>query len=170
MSTDILTQLQTTYTQLLTQFYSTLSYLSQRHPLIAPEPIPGEAFTSRSIAPAEPGPEDADPSRAIFPLRSDSPEIFEAAQKELAEDLVLKTKQIQQLIVQLPGLGKDENEQARDIQKLVEKVEEMEKARRMKRQEMKDLARRLEAVIEGMNTSVDTPHNSTNIESLAKVG
>lgn len=154
MSTDILTQLQTTYTQLLTQFFSTLSYLSQRHPLVAPDAVPGEPFTNKSIAPAEPGPEDTDPARNPFPLRPDSPRSFESSQKELAEDLVLKAQQIQHLVSRLPGLGKDEEEQAEDIRNLTVEVEEMEKIRQEKRREMRQLVKRLEAVVGGMNTSI----------------
>lgn len=179
MSTDILTQLQTTYTQLLTQFYSTISYLSQRHPTIAPDPVPGQPYTNpptevstgpngeriTRITAIEPGPEDTDPQRTPFPLRPDSPEVFEDAKRELAEDLILKAQQIQYLIERLPGLGKGEEEQKEDIRRLVDECEEMEKVRRVKRKEMRLLVERLDAVVGGMAKSVPTVKVNGNANS-----
>ncbi|KIW14689.1 hypothetical protein PV08_07473 [Exophiala spinifera] len=172
MSTDILTQLQTTYDQLLTQFFSTVSYLSQRHPLVAPEPDPsdpytnppaqiqqtpnpdgGAAQTSSSGGGLLPGPEDTD--RSVYPLRPAAPNVFASAQRELAEDLVTKAQQIEFLISRLPGIGRGEEEQAREIQQLVEKVRQMEVRRKEKRKEMRECVRRLDSVVLGMAQSVD---------------
>ena len=178
MSNDILTQLQTCYDQLLTQFFSTISYLSQRHPLVAPEPDPSDPFTnppsaaavtaSQTPNPADPsqqntlaglaGPEDTD--RAPYPLRPVAPATFENAQKELAEDLVLKGQQIELLISRLPGIGRGEEQQAEEIKVLVEKVREMEARRKEKRREMRQVVKRLEGVVIGMAESVD--HGTTN--------
>lgn len=177
MSNDILTQLQTCYDQLLTQFFSTISYLSQRHPLVAPEPDPNDPFTnppsaaaigSQTPGPADaaqsqsvvaginPGPEDTD--RAPYPLRPVAPQTFENAQRELAEDLVLKGQQIELLISRLPGIGRGEEQQAEEIKVLVEKVKEMEKRRKEKRKEMREYVKRLESVVMGMAESVDYGH------------
>ena len=46
---DPLTALQTSYDQLLTQLYSTLSYLSQRHSVIPPTPDPNEPYTRHPL-------------------------------------------------------------------------------------------------------------------------
>lgn len=164
MSSDVLTQLQTCYDQLLTQFFSTVSYLSLRHPLIAPDPIPGEPYTQvpKDDKPPERsstrhrytnmavGPEDT--AAGFQPL---PPETFEHAQEELAEDLILKGQQIEQLIRSLPGLGRGEEQQAREIQELVVKVREMEKLRKQKRKELRAAVRQLDDVILGMATSIN---------------
>jgi mediator of RNA polymerase II transcription subunit 21 len=181
MSNDILTQLQTCYDQLLTQFFSTISYLSQRHPLVAPEPDPSDPFTnppssaalaaSQTPNPADPsqqaasgamaGPEDTD--RAPYPLHPVSQQTFENAQRELAEDLVLKGQQIELLISRLPGIGRGEEEQAEEIKVLVDKVREMETRRKEKRREMRQFVRRLEGVVMGMAESVNYGNtNGTN--------
>ena len=161
MTTDILTQLQTEYQQLLTQFFSSFSYLNQRHDLVAPQEIPGLKFTSHNVAPAAAGKEDTELPTSLrdyvqFPLQ---PEVdnktFEEAQKELAEDLVFKTRQIQQLIARLPGIDQNEQHQTEEIQMLAGQVEDMERARRAKRKEMRKFVEKLDAVINGNNTSLD---------------
>jgi mediator of RNA polymerase II transcription subunit 21 len=162
MSSDVLTQLQTCYDQLLTQFFSTVSYLTFRHPLVAPTPDPSDPFTNPPPSTADgthttqPGAEDTDtPSRVPYALKSVDQKTFEAAQNELAEDLVLKGQQIEDLIRRLPGLGRGEDEQAEEIKLLVERVREMERRRKAKRKEMRVLVRRLEDVVMGMATSID---------------
>jgi len=171
MASDILTQLQTCYDQLLTQFFSTISYLSQRHPLVAPDPVLGDPYTqppgtvvhstqdsvgthpSTQPAPIAPGAEDTE--RAPYPLRPVSPHTFAIAQHELADDLVQKGQQIETLISKLPGIGRGEDQQAEEIQQLVERVKQMEQVRREKRSEMRTYVRRLEQVLTGMATSID---------------
>ncbi|RMD44168.1 hypothetical protein DV735_g993, partial [Chaetothyriales sp. CBS 134920] len=156
MASDILTQLQTCYDQLLTQFFATVSYLSQRHPLIAPQPIAGLRATlpATDEHSSQPGRED---KIEPFTLRPVSPDQFNQKQRELAEDLVRKAQQIESLIQKLPGLGKDEEQQADDIRKLAEQVREMEVLRRQKRQEMADCVSQLDHVILGMAKSIDVP-------------
>lgn len=153
MSTDVLTQLQIEYNQLLTQYFSTYSYLAQRHPLLAPQEIPDLKFTSQKIAPTGPGSEDTE--KIPYPLQPQDQKTFDDAQQELAEDLVLKTQQIQSLIARLPGIDQDEQQQAEDIRKLAVQVEDVEKERRAKRKEMRQLVKRLDAVIGGMSRSID---------------
>ena len=162
MASDILTQLQTCYDQLLTQFFSTVSYLSQRHPLVAPNTIPGDHLTlpPKDENTTRPGNEDL---AGPYPLRPVLPDHFERAQKELAEDLVRKGQQIEYLIERLPGLGKGEVQQAEDIRQLVEQVKEMEAVRKEKRREMRECVRQLDDVVMGMATSIDVPTvNGTN--------
>ncbi|KAJ9605372.1 Mediator of RNA polymerase II transcription subunit 21 [Cladophialophora chaetospira] len=179
MSSDILTQLQTCYDQLLTQFFSTISYLSQRHPLVAPDPDPSDPFTNPPTLTAtgaqtpnaadslgtgiNPGPEDTD--RAPYPLRPVTTQTFETAQQDLAEDLVLKGQQIELLIARLPGIGRGEEQQAEEIKVLVEKVREMEARRKEKRKEMRRYVKRLENVVLGMAESVDYG-NRNGVESV----
>ncbi|KIV98005.1 hypothetical protein PV10_01699 [Exophiala mesophila] len=167
MSNDILTQLQTCYDQLLTQLFSTLSYLSQRHPLIHPIPDPNDPYTNpptqdghdntNTIAP---GLEDTD--RAPYPLRPVAPSTFENAQQELAEDLVLKTQQIELLIARLPGIGLGENQQREEIEKLSVKVREMEERRKAKRKEMREYVKKLDDVVLGMAKSIEYSPKEAN--------
>jgi len=161
--TDILTQLQTCYTQLLNQFFCTLSYLSQRHPTIAPNPTPGDPYTNHPVSPttSQPspyalsaGPEDTDPSRTAYPLRSDSPTTFAQSESELAEDLVLKAQQIEDLIARLPGIGKTQTEQAEEIEELAARLREVEERRKEKRKEVREVVKRLDDVVLGMRTSI----------------
>ncbi|KAJ9660099.1 Mediator of RNA polymerase II transcription subunit 21 [Neophaeococcomyces mojaviensis] len=158
MSSDVLTQLQITYNQLMVQFFSTFSYLHQRHPLEAPLPIPGQPFTGTHLAPSTVGEEDT--TNNVYPLQPQDRKVFEEAQRELAEDLVLKAQQIQQLLARLPGVDQDDEQQAEDIQKLISQVDDMEKERKAKRREMRQLVRKLETVIGGVSRSVD--YNKVN--------
>lgn len=153
MSTDKLTQLQAEFNQLLIQFFSVYSYNAQRHPLEPPAAIPGLAFTA--LKQTEPGPEDTDPTKTAYPLQPVDQKTFDEAQEELAEDLVLKTQQIQRLIADLPGIDQDQSQQAEVIRKLVGEVEDMDKATRAKRREMRQLVKRLDALLGGMSTSID---------------
>ncbi|KAL2056334.1 hypothetical protein ABVK25_003357 [Lepraria finkii] len=50
--------------------------------------------------------------------RPDTPTTFAAAQKELAHDLILKTRQIEYLIGMLPGIGEGQESQEERIRKL----------------------------------------------------
>lgn len=158
MPTDVLSLLQAEVDQLMIQQFSTYSYLSQRHPLQPPRAIPGLRFTSEKIALAAPPhgkPGDEDTERAPYPLKPQDARAFDEAQNELAEDLISKAQQIQQLIAKLPGIDQDESQQAEDIEKLVAEVELMEQARRKKRREMHRLVKRLDAVVGGMGSSID---------------
>jgi mediator of RNA polymerase II transcription subunit 21 len=139
--------------QLATQLYSTTSYLSQRHPLLAPSPVPNDPYTLPPQAGTlNPGPEDTDPSnpRALHP---DPPGAFAAAQRELARDLIIKAGQIQYLVENLPGIGTREEEQEARIRALEAELREMEKQRKEKRREMRALVGRLEDVVMGVAES-----------------
>jgi len=158
MPTDVVSLLQTEVDKLMIQHFSTYSYLSQRHPLQPPRETPGLRFTSQKIdlaAPPKGQPGEEDTTKAPYPLQPQDPQAFEEAQNELAEDLILKAQQIQQLIAKLPGIDQDETQQAEDIKKLIADVDEMEKMRRAKRREMHQLVKRLDAVVGGMSRSIN---------------
>ena len=59
-------------------------------------------------------------------LRPDPPHTFEAALKELAQDLVIKEQQIEYLIEVLPGIGRGEEDQDKKIRELEERLREVE--------------------------------------------
>jgi hypothetical protein len=171
MSSDILTQLQTCYDQLLIQFFSTLSYHHRRHPLIAPDPTPGDPYSEpargslfeegqsarhRYVKP-QLGPEDTDPQ--TMDLQPQPPVVFDQAQQDLAEDLVRKTQQIEYLIRRLPGINSDEKDQYEEIEQLAEQVTQMEVRRRAKRKEMRECLKQLDDVVMGMARSVDSSNS-----------
>jgi len=153
----------------LIQFFSTISYHHRRHPLIAPDEIPGDAY---SIPPKDAkladghsgrhkyvtyklGPEDSDPDN--MDLQPKSPNEFDQAQQDLAEDLVRKGQQIEYLIRRLPGIGTGEQEQNEEIQRLAEEVRNVERQRREKRKEMRECLKQLDNVVMGMSRSVNVP-------------
>jgi Subunit 21 of Mediator complex len=150
--TDILTQLHTTYDQLLTQIFSTLSYLTLRHPTHPPQPDPHDPYTTSTAEQIAPGPEDT--TSHLYPLRPDSEAAFALAQEELAEDLVQKGAQIEDLIRRLPGRARGEEVQEERIRELVGRVKEVEGVRRAKRREVRALVARLDAVVLGMSSSI----------------
>ena len=173
MSTDILTQLQTCYNQLLVQFFSTVSYNVRRHPLIAPDPVTGDPYTNTThddsvskdrhrYVSYKLGPEDTDPS---VDLRPQDPDVFDQAQQELAEDLIMKAQQIEYLIKRLPGLGQGEEEQNADIQRLVGEVQDMEIQRKAKRKEMRKCLEQLDHVVMGMAQSVESARQDSPEQS-----
>ncbi len=82
------------------------------------------------------------------------PTDFDHAQKDLADDLVRKGQQIEYLIRNLPGLGRGEEQQAKEIQELVVKVAEMESVRKQTRREMRECVRQLDDLVLGMSTSI----------------
>ena len=139
-----------TSAQLATQMYSTICYLSQRHPLAAPDPVPGDPYTlppaSRTL---RPGPEDTEPSSPRA-LRPDSPTSFAASQRELAQDLVIKAAQIEELISVMPGINTKEEEQEAKIQELAGQLREMEGLKKARRREMKQLVEKLDHVVMGI--------------------
>lgn len=62
--------------------------------------------------------ESPDPSSLPPEQRPDTPTTFAAAQKELAHDLILKTRQIEYLIGILPGIGEGQESQEERIRRL----------------------------------------------------
>ncbi|KAI4162494.1 MAG: hypothetical protein LQ342_003909 [Letrouitia transgressa] len=113
---DRLTQLQDCLDQLLTQFYASLRYLSSHHDSspLDPQSNNQPPYPASDTAPTQ---------------RVDSPADFKAAQKELAQDLVTKTKQIEYLIRVLPGLESSEQQQEERIGRLEMELREAEAER-----------------------------------------
>lgn len=102
--------------QLLTQFYASLRYLSSHHDSspLDPQSNNQPPYPASDTAPTQ---------------RVDSPADFKAAQKELAQDLVTKTKQIEYLIRVLPGLESSEQQQEERIGRLEMELREAEAER-----------------------------------------
>ena len=177
MSSDILTQLQTCYDQLLIQFFSTVSYHHRRHPLIAPEPTPGDEYSKppkdavlldghsgrHRYVNYKLGAEDSDPQS--MDLQPQPPNVFDQAQDTLAEDLIVKAQQIEDLIRRLPGIRSDEKSQYEEIERLAEQVRQMEVRRKEKRKEMRECLQQLDDVVMGMAKSIKVPNGERDSSS-----
>lgn len=157
-STDLPTQINTAIFQLGLQIFSSFSYNSQRHPLVAPDEIPGLKYTSHKAAQLRPDKEDTLPERNPYPLQPAEKDEFEESQRELSEDLITKAKQIQELIARLPTIERGEEEEMEEIRNLSEQVRQMKREEKAQRREMRRLLKRLDAVVGGMSSSIDHGH------------
>ncbi|KAI5785091.1 mediator complex, subunit Med21 [Peziza echinospora] len=124
---DRLTQLQDALDQLTTQFYCTIRYVSTRHDTLPPHP--------------------ALPKTKDENLIVDPPAVFAAAKYELARDIILKSKQIELLILALPGIGVSEDEQVERLRVLEGELEKAEGERRRAVEERERWMERLDTVI-----------------------
>lgn len=70
---------------------------------------------------------------------SDNPEVFQAALRELARDLIMKEQQIEHLISVLPGIGTSEKDQNTRIQELEVELREAEEQRKGAMQEREEM-------------------------------
>jgi len=132
----------TNCSQLATQLYASLSYLSTHHPS---QPLdPNARPSTNQQQPSEGNPSDPPP-----PDHEDSPDLFARRQRELARDLILKEQQIEYLIGKLPGLGSSEVEQEARIKELEGELREMGAERERVRGELKGMVRRVEGVVMG---------------------
>lgn len=102
---DRLTQLQVCVDQLLKQYYSALNYISNSH-----------GFVPLSSEPAAGDPQ----------VHSVPKERFQEDLRELARDIVLKSKQIDLLIDLLPGIGTSEAEQMQNLVELQNSLDQAE--------------------------------------------
>ncbi|MCJ1229499.1 RNA polymerase II mediator complex subunit [Toensbergia leucococca] len=130
---DRLTQLQDCLDQLATQLYASLRYLSTHHPSA---PLP--------LQPAHPV-TDTHPAQ-----RPDTPRTFAAVQRELAQDLILKQRQIEYLIGVLPGLDSSERDQEERIRVLEGELRAAESERGEAVREKEEWLRVLDGVIGGV--------------------
>lgn len=153
---DILSLLQSHYTILHQQIFSTVSYLSERHPL---SPPPSDPY-SRDLT--LPGREDTDPYQTAHPLHPVTRETFAQSQQQLSEDLVRKVKQINGLVERLPGGDRGEQQQEEEVRRLSEELRQVERERKESRKQMRELARRLEGVIGGMSTNIEVESDDVN--------
>ncbi|KAI4180145.1 MAG: hypothetical protein LQ346_007046 [Caloplaca aetnensis] len=115
---DGLTRIQDCLDQLSVQFYASLRYLSTHHSSSSLESPPNPhnpPFPATDTAPTQ---------------RPDSPATFAGAQKELAEDLVAKVREIEELVGSLEGLGKSEESQKQRLGELDALLREAEEERK----------------------------------------
>ena len=71
-----------------------------------------------------------------------------------------KAQQIEMLISRLPGIGRDKEQQRREIEVLNQKVRAMEEKRKAKRRELRDYVKSLDDVVLGMSQSLN--YSETN--------
>ncbi|KAL8631362.1 hypothetical protein Q9189_002872 [Teloschistes chrysophthalmus] len=169
MATDRLTQLQDCLDQLALQFYASLRYLSTHHPTSTfspPQTQNSQNPTSQSTTQADSTQQpygstdnnnvNSSSAAATAPpnildiapeQRPDTPRTFAAAQQELAHDLILKVKQIEELVGTLPGLERNEEVQRERLKELERELEVVEEDRRGAVREREEWLGRLEGVI-----------------------
>lgn len=76
-----------------------------------------------------------------------APEVFKAAQIELAQDLITKEQEIEALISMLPGLDNSEEDQERNIKELEEELKVAEAQRQEAIAERKETMANLDEFI-----------------------
>ena len=117
--------------KLATQFYASIRYLSLHHTSSALTPPPSNsrhnhnssnsnANTNPNTNHEQPTAQQEPPESSSYPpeQRPDTPTTFASAQRELAQDLLLKTKQIEYLISVLPGVENSQEKQEARITEL----------------------------------------------------
>ncbi|SMQ54445.1 unnamed protein product [Zymoseptoria tritici ST99CH_3D1] len=151
---DRLTQLQDCLDDLLTQMYASLNYVHTRHPYgdIPDQPTQAPQADSREVgrvattgdgpaAGAQQG-EGQNGSREPSTPSPETQNTFNAALRELAQDLILKEQQIEYIINSLPGIGNSEEDQERRMRELEAELRQVEEERAQKdveRENMIDL-------------------------------
>ena len=105
--------------------------------------------TQTQAAPS-PNPANAAPLELDGGRRPPSPATFTAAQQELAQDLMKKTQQIEELIGALPGLGRSQEAQEARIAELEEELKAVEVERRVAVGEREEAIEVLERIIGGV--------------------
>lgn len=117
------------------------------------QPQPTQSTQSQEhqpTAPASQEPSDTTIS-ALFPeQRPDTPTTFAAAQRELAHDLILKTKQIEYIISILPGVENSKEKQEERIKELNEELRAAMEERREAEGLREEWVRRVEGVVGGV--------------------
>ncbi|KAI9695350.1 MAG: RNA polymerase II mediator complex subunit [Bogoriella megaspora] len=146
---DRLTQLQDCLDQLLTQMYASLRYIQTHHAYL---PIPTQPSMNPHTSQPPEGSSTSNghaeaPTEDTGGLRPDPPQVFNAALKELAQDMVLKEQQIEYLIDVLPGIGRSEEEQRGRIRELEGRLKEVEGRRKEAVREREGLVERVEEVV-----------------------
>ncbi len=83
----------------------------------------------------------------ILTVDSYPADVFKAAQRELAQDLILKEQQIEFLISSLPGLENSESDQEQMILQIEEELKLAEEERKQALKEKEAVLAKLENVI-----------------------
>lgn len=126
--------------------YAALNYVHNRHPY---GEIPGQASQAPHSAGQEQGANgDAQQGEgqtgsheAGTPI-PETPEVFEAALRELAEDIIVQEHKIEYIVNQLPGIGSSEADQERRMRELeveMRVVEEQRAKQEAEREKMVDM-------------------------------
>ncbi|CAD6581806.1 MAG: RNA polymerase II mediator complex subunit [Alectoria sarmentosa] len=154
---DRLTQLQDCYDQLATQFYASIRYLTLHHnssALALPPPSSSQHNhnNSNSNANANANANHEHPESFSYPpeQRPDTPSTFASAQRELAQDLLLKTKQIEYLISVLPGVESSQEKQEVRIAELDVELREALEERKKAEEDREIWLGRVDGIIGGI--------------------
>ena len=139
--------------------YASLNYIHTRHPYgeiqgqpsQAPQSAAGSGLTNGDGVAAGLAAQSPAHNQSIQPSGSspltDSPDVFHAALRELAQDLILKEQQIEYLINSLPGLGSSEADQERRMRELEAELRQVEAERGRKERERATMVNLLGEVI-----------------------
>ena len=137
--------------QLLTQMFASVTYIQTRHPYgkfegqpdLAPAPLVASSSAPNSaVVPTSAvsltngnaaqhsvqGGQQQPPERPATPP-PENPTVFNAALRELAQDLVIKEQQIEYLINSLPGIGNSEADQEKRMKELEGELKTVEAER-----------------------------------------
>ncbi|KAH7384851.1 mediator complex, subunit Med21 [Cadophora sp. MPI-SDFR-AT-0126] len=139
--TDRLTQLQDAVDQLANQFVASLFYVHKHHDYATLGPNDTVRQDAKTDGDAGGKEQDVNPYPA---------DVFKAAQRELAQDLILKEQQIEFLISVLPGLENSEKDQERMIRQLEQEIKEQDEIHKVALKENEETLARLESVIRGI--------------------
>jgi mediator of RNA polymerase II transcription subunit 21 len=168
---DRLTQLQDCLDDLLTQMYASLNYIQTRHPYgVIPGQPQGPNFklagddddkeekkvknnasgntNGNTNGHAQQQQQQQQPQqREPATPPPETPDKFNAALRELAQDFVLKQQQIEYIVNSLPGIGNSEQDQSRRMKELEKELREVEEERGKKELEKEELVDLLGEVI-----------------------
>ncbi|KJA20840.1 hypothetical protein HYPSUDRAFT_68165 [Hypholoma sublateritium FD-334 SS-4] len=139
---DRITQLQDEIQQLLMIMSNTVAYLTTRANFLQVSP-------------------DVPVTKQRNPEKFDAPEVFEANQKELVTDLIVKAKQIEYLINSLPE-PEPEEEQAHRLQELENEMQEANAEYINAVRRAKDLHSQISDVLRLMLVETDVDLSETN--------
>ena len=147
--------------QLATQFYASIRYLSLHHTssaLTVPSPANSQHHHNHSNSTSNPNhdqqptsqQEQAESSSYPPDQRPDTPTTFSSAQRELAQDLLLKVKQIEYLISVLPGVEHSQDKQEARIIELDAELRKAFEARQEAEQERELWLGKVDGIIGGI--------------------
>lgn len=151
-----------TITKLATQFYASIRYLTVHHNCSALAPTPPSSSqhnhnnsntnTNASINHEQSTFQQEQPESSSYPpeQRPDTPTTFASAQRELAQDLLLKIKQIEYLTTVLPGVEKSQEKQEARIADLDAELRQALKERKKAEEERRTWLGKVDGIIGGI--------------------